>query len=59
MLFRSKLKGAIIFFSGDKVNMKINVIDKMQKKPCGSIYLTEEILNQFKEIVGGENVEFE
>ncbi len=56
---KEKLKGAIIFFSGDKVNMKINVIDKMQKKPCGSIYLTEEILNQFKEIVGGENVEFE
>lgn len=56
---KEKLKGAIIFFSGDKVNIKINVIDKMQKKPCGAIYLTEEILNQFKEIVGGENVGFE
>ena len=56
---KEKLKGAIIFFSGDKVNMKINVIDKKQKKSCGAIYLTEEILNQFKEIVGGENIEFE
>ena len=56
---KEKLKGAIKFFSGDKVNMKINVIEKMQKKPCGSIYLTEEILDQFKEIVGGENVELE
>lgn len=56
---KERLKGAIKFFSGDKVNMKINVIDKMQKKPCGSIYLTEEILDQFKEIVGGENVELE
>ena len=36
--------------------MKINVLDKSQEKPCGAIYLTEEILKEFKEIVGEENV---
>lgn len=56
---KDKLKGAIKFFSGDKVNMKLNIVDKAQVKPCGAIYLTEEILEQFKEIVGGENVELE
>ncbi len=56
---KEKLKGAIKFFSGDKVNMKINVIDKAEKKPCGSIYLTDEILEEFKEIVGTQNVELE
>lgn len=36
--------------------MKISVLDKAQEKPCGAIYLTEAILEQFKEIVGEENV---
>lgn len=53
---KERLKGAIRFFSGDRVNMKISVLDKAQEKPCGAIYLTEEILNQFKEIVGEGNV---
>ena len=53
---KGRLKGAIRFFSGDRVNMKISVLDKAQEKPCGAIYLTEAILEQFKEIVGEENV---
>ena len=53
---KERLKGAIKFFAGDRVNMKINVLDKSQEKPCGAIYLTEEILKEFKEIVGEENV---
>ena len=53
---KERLKGAIRFFSGDRVNMKISVLDKAQEKPCGAIYLTEAILEQFKEIVGEENV---
>ena len=53
---KEKLKGAIKFFAGDRVNMKISVLDKSQEKPCGAIYLTEEILKEFKEIVGEENV---
>ena len=53
---KERLKGAIRFFSGDRVNMKISVLDKAQEKPCGAIYLTKEILEQSKEIVGEENV---
>ena len=53
---KEKLKGAIRFFSGDRSNMKINVLDKDEIKPCGVIYLTEEILKQFEEIVGKENI---
>lgn len=53
---KEKLKGAIRFFSGDRANMKINVLDKDEIKPCGVIYLTEEILKQFEEIVGKKNI---
>ena len=53
---KTRLKGAIKFFSGDKVNMKLSIIEKKQEKPCGAIFLTEETLEQFKEIVGEENV---
>ena len=53
---KTRLKGAIKFFSGDKVNMKLSIIEKTQEKPCGAIFLTEETLEQFKEIVGEENV---
>ena len=53
---KEKLKGAIKFFSGDKVNMRLSIIEKTQEKPCGAIFLTEETLEQFKEIVGEENI---
>ena len=54
---KKRLRGAIKFFSGDRVNFKVQVVDKAQVKPCGAIYLTEEIVNVFKEIVGENNVE--
>ena len=53
---KNRLRGAIKFFAGDRVNIRLNVVDKSEVKPCGAIYLTEEILNEFKEIVGEENV---
>ena len=55
---KDRLRGAIKFFSGERVNMKLSVADNSEIKPCGAIYLTEEILNEFKEIVGEENVIF-
>ncbi len=53
---KEKLRGAIRFFSGDRNN--INVVIKVgeETKPCGQIYLTEEILKEFQEILGTENV---
>ena len=54
---KSKLRGAIKFFSGDKNNIAISVKNEDKILPCGAIYLTEEILKQFEEIVGKENIE--
>ncbi len=54
---KSKLRGAIKFFSGDKANVKLQIIDKDAVKPCGGIFLTEKILNVFEEIASKENVE--
>ena len=54
---KSKLRGAIKFFTGDKNNIAISVKNGDKILPCGAIYLTTEILEQFKEIVGEENIE--
>ncbi len=53
---KEKLRGAIKFFSGDKNNIAINVKNHEQILPCGAIYLSQEILKQFEEIVGKENI---
>ena len=56
---KEKLRGAIKFFSGDKNNIAINVKNNEQILPCGAIYITQEILKQFEEIVGKENITLE
>ena len=53
---KAKLRGAIKFFTGDKNNIAIKVKNGEQLLPCGAIYLTNEILEQFKEIVGQKNI---
>ena len=52
---KSKLRGAIKFFSGDKNNIAISVKNEDKILPCGAIYLTDEILKEFQEILGNEN----
>ena len=51
-----KLRGMIKFFSGDKNNMPIQVIDNGETKPCGTIYLTNEIQKQFEELLGFDRI---
>ncbi len=53
---KNRLRGAIKFFSGDRVNVKLQIIDQGEIKPCGGIFLTEKILKVFEEIVSKENV---
>ena len=53
---KAKLRGLLKFFSGDKNNIPVFVEIKEETKPCGMIYLTEEIKKQIEEIVGTENV---
>lgn len=53
-----KLRGMIKYFTGEKNNMPISVKEKEEKKPCGVIYATPEIVEQFEEVVGRERVTF-
>ena len=54
---KDKLRGAIKFFAGDRANVRIQIEQDGEIKPCGGIYMTNEILKQFEEIVGKENIE--
>lgn len=54
---KDRLRGAIKFFSGDRANVKLEIVQNEDIKPCGGIYMTNQILEQFEEIVGKENIE--
>ena len=56
---KAQLRGLIKFFMGDKNNIAIEVIDQGVHKPCGAIYIDEEIICEFKEILGEERVVLE
>lgn len=49
---RSKLKGAIYFFQGDKNNIQLQIVNGERVDKAGGIYITPEILQQFEELVG-------
>ena len=53
---KQRLRGAIKFFSGDRANSKIEITENGEVKPCGTIFLTDKILQEFKEIVEDENI---
>ncbi len=52
---KAKLRGAILFFTGDKNNIQVQILQDGEIKPCGAIYLTDGILKEFQEILGNEN----
>lgn len=54
---KRQLRGMIKFFNGDKNNMPIQVEDNGEIKPCGLIYLTADILEEFEEVLGRERVD--
>ena len=54
---KDRLRGAIRFFSGDKNNIAVKVNINGEIKPSGAIYCNEEILEQFKEILGNDNID--
>jgi DNA polymerase-3 subunit alpha len=55
---KAKLRGMIRFFTGDRNNMRIQVVDNGEEKPCGAMFITEEIKRQFEELLGKEKVEW-
>ena len=53
---KAKLRGAIRFFSGDRNNIPVQIIDGEDIKPCGGIFSNRDTIKQFKEILGEERV---
>ena len=53
---KQKLRGAIRYFGGDRNNMNVFVNVNGEEKNCGQIYLTNDILEIFKDIIGERNV---
>ena len=53
---KAKLRGAIRFFSGERNNIPINIIDGEEVKPCGGIFINGNTIQQFKDILGEERV---
>lgn len=53
---KKKLRGAIKYFNGEMNNIAVEVQDGENILKCGAIYLTDKILEVFKEIVGDENI---
>ena len=49
---KEKLRGAIRFFNGDRNNINVQIKVGEELKPCGQIYLTDDIFLVFKQIVG-------
>lgn len=54
---KDRLRGAIRFFSGERNNIAVQVNINGELKPSGAIYCNEEIVQQFKEILGSDNVD--
>ena len=53
---KEKLRGTIKFFAGDNNNILLQIQNNETKSPAGSIFLTSEILKEFEELIGKENV---
>lgn len=56
---KSKLRGALKFFSGEKNNTPVQVINGENILDCGTIYLNKDILDEIKELIGYDIVNYE
>ena len=56
---KSRLRGALRYFSGDKNNINVQVSVQGQAKPCHAIYLTDEIQKVLEDIIGQDKVQIE
>ncbi len=53
---KDKLRGAIRFFSGDRNNCRIDIQNGDRVDSAGGVLMSEDILKEFVEIVGEDNV---
>ena len=51
---KDKLRGAIRYFNGERNNIKVYVKVGEDKRYCGTIFLTKNVLNVFKNILNNE-----
>ena len=56
---KSKLRGAIKYFCGDKNNINVQIKIDKEIKPCGQIYLTKDIMKVIQNILGDNRVKLE
>lgn len=56
---KDKLRGALRYFYGDKNNINVQIRIGEETKTCGQIYLTEEILELFQNILGRNQVKID
>ena len=55
---KTKLRGALKFFSGERNNTPVQVVNGEKILDCGTIFLSKEILEEFKELVGEDRVDY-
>ena len=55
---KSRLRGAIKFFSGDKNNTQLEITNGEAISKAGGIFINNDIIEELKEIVGKENIKF-
>jgi hypothetical protein len=55
---KEKLRGALLFFRGDRNNLKVvaRISQDEEPKSCGAIFANEKVLKEIEEIVGSENI---
>lgn len=53
---KDKLRGALKFFTGDRNNTLVAIINGENKMPAGGIFVNGTTLEEIEEIVGKENV---
>ena len=56
---KTKLKGLIKFFTGDLNNIQLKIINDGKEDLAGGIYITDEILLEFENLIGKERVKIE
>lgn len=56
---KDKLRGALKFFTGDRNNTPVQIINGENKMPAGGIFVNGTTIEEIEEIVGKENVEIE
>ena len=53
---KDRLRGALKFFTGDKNNTQVEIVNGENVSPAGGLYITKDIYAELQEIVGVNNI---